>query len=82
MKKLIFVISGFLLLSLGSCNKDEINPNQHRDFESREFCFGGTDDDKSCTGNTSTGSRGTNDPTITDPNRDEDEEVKSKQTKN
>lgn len=80
MKKLIFVLSGILLLSLGSCNKDEIKPNQHQDFEIRDFNSNNSGDQKCNSGNNFGGPDNFSDTTevITDPNRDEDEERKVK----
>ena len=82
MKKILFVLSGIILLSLASCNKEEINPNQDLDFEIRNFSNGCSNDEKTGNGGCEESSNDPTDPSITDPNRDEDEEIKVKRKRN
>lgn len=79
MKKTIFALSGLLLLTVASCQKEEIEPNQQDDFE-RNIITDDSGDEKSNNfrgffiGDKVSDST----YTITDPNRDEDEERKIK----
>lgn len=77
MKKIIIVFSGFLLLALGSCSKVEIRPNQHNDCEVRDF-NSNTSENEKCGRDPMLFNSEPADTTITDPNRDEDEERKVK----
>lgn len=82
MKKITIALSGFLLLSLGSCEKEEIKPNQHQNDVERSIIIDNSGDEKANNNNnkSSFSDKKTSDTIIriTDPNRDEDDERKIK----
>lgn len=80
MKKILFVLSALLLLSIGSCQKEEIKPNQNHEEVERNIIIDNFGNTKS---NGNGGVYGTDAASdtlgnITDPNGDEDDERRVK----
>jgi hypothetical protein len=80
MKKIIFAISGLLLLSFGSCQKEEIKPNHNHEEAERNIINDDFGCNKSSGNYDLTGTDIASDTlgNITDPNRDEDDERRVK----
>ncbi|PWH85449.1 hypothetical protein [Brumimicrobium oceani] len=80
MKKLSFILSGIVLLTIGSCQKEEIKPKQYDDSYQRNVIIEDCGNNKS-NGNDVILGKGIIADTlinITDPNGDEDDERRVK----
>jgi len=80
MKKIIFALSGLLVLSFGSCQKEEIKPCQNHEEIERNIIIDDFGCNKSSGNYGLTGADAESDTlgNITDPNRDEDDERRVK----
>ena len=86
MKKLIFILSGIFLLTITSCEKEEIRPNTgDNQLENELFINLGDKRDRPDISKSNSPNIGDKDDavsdstfTITDPNRDEDDDRKIK----
>nr|WP_299207208.1 hypothetical protein [uncultured Brumimicrobium sp.] len=85
MKKYIYIFIGFTLFTISSCKKEEIRPNMNNNQLSEDFQLTkGFGDDNDYTNKSNTrgsfgdGVRSDSTFTITDPNRDEDDDRKIK----
>lgn len=78
----MFVLSGVLLLTIGSCQKEEVKPNQFDETYQRSIIIDDCGNNKS-NGNTTDNTLGKGSKldslvNITDPNGDEDDERRAK----
>ncbi len=78
MKNLIFAITGLLLFSVGSCQKEEFKPNNQQDDIERNIIIDDFGGNKSNGNGDQFSSVRDSLRNITDPNRDEDEERRAK----